>query len=608
MRQVQLLFLLMMMAVTAVAQEHVDSLVFNRSLMFAEAPERVSRKSPLALPFIDDFSAESIYPDPLKWQDNLVYVNTGFPLFPPSVGVATFDGLNATGRPYVKGAGSYGSSDTLTSQEIDLGGLTAADSVYLSFYYQVKGLGNAPEGRDSLVLEFKVNDTTWRNVWSQVPTLLPTDEFIPVFIAITANQYFRNDFQFRFRNYSSRSGNIDHWHLDYVQLDKGRTRVNPVLNDVAFTEPGRSLLRFYYSMPLRQIKGFVQQELADSLYAASINHFNVIKNTTFRYDAREDCSNTLLKADFFQTINYPAESDTILREPMFTNELESLIDNAACDSLVVTTRYFLNNSPPDPTTSFNDTVVHRQHFYNYFAYDDGTAEVAYRLEGNAAKFAYQFRLNYPDTLRGIAVHFAHVDKDISNDLINLIVWKTLDRPTGFDDEELYRMDFQKPVYVDSINGFYYYRLDTALALADTFYVGIQQVGTDNMRIGFDQNHDASGNLWYFVSGAWTRSTLQGALMVRPLVGDSLPVPVGVPTAAAPAPLALYPNPVSDVLFLPSLSDGDGELIVFDVFGRPVLTTPATNRLTVSTLPSGWYLLQHTATNGTVASRPFIKAD
>ncbi|PHX91746.1 MAG: hypothetical protein CK532_06770, partial [Flavobacteriales bacterium] len=54
----------------------------------------------LNLPFFEDFSNTSGYPDAKRWLDNLVWVNNTFPKKAPNFGVATFDHLNAHGNPY----------------------------------------------------------------------------------------------------------------------------------------------------------------------------------------------------------------------------------------------------------------------------------------------------------------------------------------------------------------------------------------------------------------------------------------------------------------------------------------------------------------------------
>ena len=54
----------------------------------------------IKLPFIDDFSNYTGYPDSGLWMDNYVYINTQFAIFPITIGVATFDALNDSGVIY----------------------------------------------------------------------------------------------------------------------------------------------------------------------------------------------------------------------------------------------------------------------------------------------------------------------------------------------------------------------------------------------------------------------------------------------------------------------------------------------------------------------------
>ena len=116
------------------------------------------------LPFFDDFSQSTLYPDATKWTDNNVLVNDGFPLCPTNRNAATFDVLDANGRVYDYAISNPFVAEYLTSARIRLDSimepepraLTPADSVYLSFYYQPQGNGNAPEAQDSLVLQFGI--------------------------------------------------------------------------------------------------------------------------------------------------------------------------------------------------------------------------------------------------------------------------------------------------------------------------------------------------------------------------------------------------------------------------------------------------------------------
>ena len=114
----------------------------------------------LSIPFADDFSQGTGYPDQRYWVDNQAFINNTLALNPPSIGVATLDGLNAEGLPY---GGGFGGSDTLTSRVIDL---ADEQSAYLSFYIQPKGLGYIPQVKDSLIVEGKTMTDSWERLES----------------------------------------------------------------------------------------------------------------------------------------------------------------------------------------------------------------------------------------------------------------------------------------------------------------------------------------------------------------------------------------------------------------------------------------------------------
>jgi len=120
--------------------------------------------APLTLPFFDDFNTKEIYPSSSRWEDRDAFINSDYALFPPNTGVATLDALNEEGTFYsnaLPGPQHY-EADQLTSRPIRLdsvfdpfsAAISVKDSVYFSFFYQPQGRGNAPEAKDSLILEF----------------------------------------------------------------------------------------------------------------------------------------------------------------------------------------------------------------------------------------------------------------------------------------------------------------------------------------------------------------------------------------------------------------------------------------------------------------------
>jgi hypothetical protein len=209
----------------------------------------------LPLPIREDFSNASPFPVTTHWTDRSVFINHTFAIDPPTFGVATFDAIDSTGAIYSHATVQSFLADALTSLPVDLF-LPRDTTVYLSFYYQPGGLGDAPEPQDSLVLDFYAPDNKrWSRVWSTPGTA--SHAFRIVMINITDSRFLQKGFRFRFRNYASLAPayeaslkvNADHWNLDYVYLNNGRHFNDTVMQDASLVQPVGSLLLNYTSMP-----------------------------------------------------------------------------------------------------------------------------------------------------------------------------------------------------------------------------------------------------------------------------------------------------------------------------------------------------------------------
>lgn len=161
--------------ILTVGQEYLTGLAQNPILVKAakQAPSATRNGSAVKLPFVEDFSTSIGYPDARLWIDRTAFVNNSYPIFPPSIGVATLDALDADGHVYAHADRSAFPADTLTSRPIRLDSnfthhraMSVGDSLYFSFYYQPGGgckntpavewerIGDAPEYDDELILEF----------------------------------------------------------------------------------------------------------------------------------------------------------------------------------------------------------------------------------------------------------------------------------------------------------------------------------------------------------------------------------------------------------------------------------------------------------------------
>ncbi|MCS6917123.1 MAG: T9SS type A sorting domain-containing protein [Chitinophagales bacterium] len=589
-----LLLMLLLSGLPASAQEQMLPLRFNPK---AEAGYAAAVRSPLALPFVDDFSYDGPGPDPQRWINRQAYVNPFYAINPPSIGVATLDGLDAFGYPYDTTSfklNVIGGADTLTSQPLLLGLLTPADSLYLSFFYQAGGLSDFPNTSffnssnygipygDSLVLEFKDAGGVWRKVWAADGVTAPTP-FVQVLVAIKSPAFFHNDFQFRFRNYANLIGQYDCWHIDFVRLDKNRSAANDVLNDAAMQYAPSSLLKNYRTMPWKQFYAYQNKERASQIYSSIRINRNQPTNITTQLAAVDQATGQQIHLSPQNAYNLPALSSTPVQHSGFA------LPNLSADTVVIKTKFFLIPGFSGDLVADNDTAYGETVFSNVLAYDDGSAEAVYRLLGSPASLALRFVLNTPDTLRGMQIYFPRTDADLNNQLINLFVWKSL-----VPEDSLLRDELIFPAYGAGRDGFVFYRFSRPLYIQDTFYIGWQQVSllTDmKIDVGFDRNDTAMQHLFYNVSGAWQNSQLPGAIMVRAVVGDDIPFGVGMPGEAACPDVRIVPNPATEAVQVQVPLGGSWSVV--DLQGRCLMRqelTAGRTILDVSQLPAGSYVV------------------
>lgn len=559
----------------------------------------------LKLPFYDDFSGPGIYPDPEKWEDNDVFINGTYAKSPPTVGMATFDGINSIGDPYDNSSlSTYGETDRLTSKPLDLyednnGNLyTSADSITFSFYYQRRGLGDTPEFGDSLQLLFwePTSDTTgnWHWQWSLDGGTFDFG-FTRVFIKITDPVLFKKGFKFRFQSYGSLTGSLDNWNVDYVILRKPFFPNDILINDIGYRLPAHSLLNTFTSIPYDHYK-----------YLGSAGQANLVKTTdNLKVFNLFNTASAPSQANFrifdeggslqFQYVTsgngnivIPANSAIIYTYPnppltyQFPDTIPgdyakfTLVDNLA--------------SPNQDFNKSNDTVKYSQIFSNYYAYDDGTSEAGYNLNNApGGKLAYQFDFIKPDTLRGMYIHWNQQYANVSLKLFKMVIWQSLNPEVV-----LYQEINQKPLYFDSINGFRYYEFDNIITLpAGTFYIGLVQSAPDALYLGFDVNTDNNNKMFYNVTGTWQNSQIPGSFMFRPVFGDSVLLAGISEVNNASLEFNIYPNPGSDNISVYTNIGSTNQVYysLQNITGSTVIDKrPYSSQIDVSKLPSGFYFL------------------
>ena len=539
-------------------------------------------------------SLKVVEPDPFAlWEDNDVFVNRTYPVNPPSIGAATFNGLNELGLPYNWNSLSYGGADTLTSKPIDLGGMVASDSLYLSFFYQPQGVGDMPDAGDSILLELRRVDSTWTTAWTGKGDTV--EKFRRVLIPLIDPDYFYNGFRFRFRNYATLSGNNDHWHLDYVYLDAGRSNYDTILSDIAFTDVPLQILKTFTAIPWNH---FDTSDLVDTLSVTMMNHYNDTISVNYRYRAIEAMQGLFINTEQKSTNIWPLSDTTGFFSTV------PIILTSTNDSVIAEITWTVEGGDVFPKTT-NDSVILQYPMFNYFAYDDGSAEKAYYLKGTGAKLAYRFTIDQPDTLQGVMMHWAHLNTDASTKLFSLVVWNSI---SGLPGTELYKKDFQKPVYDDSLNGFWLYTLDQPIILpAGTFFIGWIQTANELLNIGYDVNENAKDYIYYDVGLGWKKTSFNGALMIRPVVGAGLIAGITTPRNLT-GPYVVSPNPAENIIIIRSQDAiADYTFGLFDLPGRQIMAGNGTDgRLDVSSILPGIYFLKISPPKGPASVHKIIK--
>ncbi|PJB14724.1 MAG: hypothetical protein CO118_07125, partial [Flavobacteriales bacterium CG_4_9_14_3_um_filter_32_8] len=365
---------------------------YNQNINNPDSPylKKSNNKVLLTLPFIDDFSQNYIFADANLWQDMDVYINSNFPDNPITYGVATFDGLDSTGYPYdFTNPISWGIADYLTSQPIDLSSII--DSVYLSFYYQPQGNGNKPESKDSLRLEFfRLADSSWVRVWGVAGA--PNQPFKKVMIPVDTS-FQNNAFQFRFVNWATLSGNVDHWNVDYVYLNDNRNYADTALNDVSFITNHHNMLKDYTAMPWSHYLTDTIGLMATAMDVTYRNNHSSTYAVFYEYQVI-DANGAGPIVETYPILpasknvsaysNFTEPQAVYNVSPSFINDFTFPSD--ASQTKVFQIKNYFDISPNDIKID-NDTVLSYQVFGSYYAYDDGSAEVGYGVQGIGSKLA-----------------------------------------------------------------------------------------------------------------------------------------------------------------------------------------------------------------------------
>jgi hypothetical protein len=536
----------------------------------------------LSLPFIDDFAQEGIYPNSDLWTDSNVFVNSTFCDNPPTVGCATFDGIDKFGNRYTLSSPPQ-HCDTLTSKPLFLGAYASDTTLWLSFYYQPKGTGLSPSSQDSLLLYFKDNTGLWVRAWFRT-NVSAGAAFQRVNVHVNDTRYLYDGFQFRFMNYGPGNKNSDHWNVDYVYLNRSRYDNDSIL-DIGFINKPKSILSEYQSMPWTHYSSSIPSvsNMNDSVRnieypSSSVNYFTNI------YD---ESGNSIFNAFG----NDPTG-------PGHVSHFNPPLNGFTYPSTPADSATFLIKSYTSSNGSLNfnnDTVLYHQNFFNYYAYDDGSAESTTGLSGTNRKFAAKFNIKAQDTLRGVQIYFNPTSTDVSFRPIHLAVWSSVDVGSNTANQ-VYLMIDQFPENIDSINGFATYKYDAPLVVGPgNIWVGFTQsnesVNETYIGMGVDRNVNNQNNMFISYNNQWYTSPFVGSWMLRPVFGKDFSLVSTNEISKDNFKFDVFPNPATDKLRF-NIHNSSINYELTDIAGRIVLhgklISPEVN---VSELSSGIYFVR-----------------
>lgn len=569
--------------------------------------------------FFDDFSYGGTRPAFDLWQDEDVLVNRNFAQQPPSIGVATFDAIDSDGRPYPGNRGSNTTEfrDYLTSTPLNL---TDSTGTVLNFYLQPRGLGNRPERQDSFLVQFREISGRWRTVLGVGGLLntIGTNQPVP-FEAYTlpvAPVFLYDGFQFRFVNQSNETGAVDMWHLDYVKLSRNATSL--VNQDLALVETPEVLIEPYTSLPLRHYQALGPRLLRDSITLHLFNHRDDITPISRgRYVIRDADAVAITSGGLISTALFPGGTGVLnrafdrRRTGFATWSGAAAVDAylqalGAGETVKITQSYLLDVDTESvgfaPGITANSNVTTTTCFDEYFAYDDGSAELTLEVDdGGTILQAYDTYVN--DKLIGVQLAIPQGLGPLGDQDLRLVVYTGAESPETL----LYAEDFPllqpEELFFDSLQGFTTYRFAEELIVpAGRLYVGWEQrPAARNVGVGFDRNSTPDGVQWFNVGNGFQplRGTTTGAIMLRPLMGGFTGFQTSTDEAvAAVRRLEVFPSPTPGTLHLRPRPDQAATLSlermhyrIFALSGAVLQSGPAQSRLDLAALPAGVYWLE-----------------
>jgi hypothetical protein len=276
---------------------------------------------------------------------------------------------------------------------------------------------------------------------------------------------------------------------------------------------------------------------------------------------------------------------------------------------------FTYNVTPDDTCSYfdvktyinptdarlqNDTATLRQYFYNYYAYDDGTAERGYSNSAAGAMIAMKFRAEVADSLLGLFVYWLPTGVNVTAETFLLRAWSDGGTQPGTELGE--NFNYHHPAfYHHGENYFSYYSYDNPIAVSGNFYVGWVQSGSVGLPVGNDKSGTINATKVFYNNGfeqPWQQSSINGALMIRPVFKSGKTSVWNSVSEVETVSPSIYPNPFNNGFTVQGLNaNSTYSVAILSSTGQLIASSVHSNvsqiEMENETLATGMYFIQIT---------------
>ncbi len=578
----------------------------------------------ITLPIYEDFSRGNT-PDPNIWEfGSSVQISPTAGLNPPTINVAVMDGVDALGVPYDITSGRTNPADSLISYPIAMTRVPVnkRNTIYMSFFWQAKGLGEMPDETDSLTLQFLNSDSVWvhQNINTEdffnhglvggenALKFDPEDTtqliFQQVILPITDNSYHHDNFRIKFQNYGSTQGPFDSWILDYIYINYDRGPDSIYYRDRAMTMLPTSPFGEFYSVPFDHYEensgiftngmimesNYLQEPLTPQALSFDVNILDANKNIVGQINRETE----ILGGSTMQRIKF-SSAPLNISDYFATNDTLQFYVQA----ILISGDTTVPNSNHLYSYQHNDTISRSYTLERHYAYDDGTAEFAAGISINQGRLVVAYPIHSRDTLTHIDINFPQIVPGQNADQLDILVLKDL---SGSDESVLVNQQGYRLTQASELNEFTRIKLKVQPIVEDTIYIGFEQKVNRYVPVGLDKNTDFSSRIYTRIDEEWEQNeSVAGTLMIRPVFGEPF-LPVSSKDQLEEV-ITLYPNPARSRLHI---KGGSFESIkVFDLRGVEQSVTVTNDTIDIQQLQSGIYIALFSTISGTRAIR-FIK--